>query len=119
MHEMSLARSLMNQLEALCRQERAQRITAIRLRVGEFSGVEPDLLQEACQRLSEGTCLDNAEVKLDIVSLAARCQMCGDSFRVEDFVFECPRCDSRRVTVTAGEELQLESVTFVRSEVAW
>jgi len=117
MHEMSLARTLLKQLEALCRQERAEKIAAIHLRVGEFSGVEPDLLQEACRQLSEGTCLDRAEVRLEIVPLAAHCTTCDDSFRVEQFAFECPRCRSRRVTVTEGEELRLESVTFERAEM--
>ncbi|MGI9431731.1 MAG: hydrogenase maturation nickel metallochaperone HypA [Myxococcota bacterium] len=55
MHEMSLMRSLMRQLEGLADQEGAGTITAVRLRLGALSHFSPEHFREHFAQVSPGT----------------------------------------------------------------
>jgi Zn finger protein HypA/HybF involved in hydrogenase expression len=51
MHESSLASDWVRQVDQLAREHGAERVLTVRLRIGEFSGVEADLLASAYARL--------------------------------------------------------------------
>ena len=55
MHEMSLMRSLMRQLEGLADQEGASTITAVRLRLGALSHFSPEHFREHFAQVAPGT----------------------------------------------------------------
>jgi hydrogenase nickel incorporation protein HypA/HybF len=110
MHEASLVRSLIAQLELLARRHSARRVTAVNVTVGEFSGVEPDLLQAAFERQTADTWLAGARLLLARAALEARCEACRMTFTVERFDFRCPHCQGGGAAkVIRGEELMLES----------
>ncbi len=110
MHERSLVSRLLAQVERLMEEHDAVRVHAVRVSVGQFSGVEPLLLRSAFQEMVFDTPMRGADLIMEEVPLEARCDLCGDQFAVERFDFECPRCGSRKVTVVRGEELMLESL---------
>lgn len=117
MHEASLVRSLVRQVEQLAQRHGACRVKEVKVSVGEFSGVEPDLLVTAFERQIEGTPLDGARLLLEPVKLAAACAACGHEFAVERFDFTCPSCGRPGAgKVTRGEELMLESLTLEADE---
>ena len=55
MHEMSLMRSLMRQLEGLADQEGASTITAVRLRLGALSHFSPEHFRDHFAQVAPGT----------------------------------------------------------------
>ena len=112
MHERSLVRALLRQVEHVAAEHPSCRILTIRLCIGEFSGVEPELLATAYGHLVRDTPLRDAALELKYVPLEATCEQCGGRFRVERFKFKCVTCGSVRLVVTGGEEMLLESVTF-------
>jgi len=112
MHERSLVRALLRQVEALAAEHAPHRVLGIRVRIGEFSGVEPELLQSAYDDMVEHTTLRGAELAIDEVPLEAVCQQCGQTFHVDNFRFECAECGSVQLTISGGEELLLESVAM-------
>lgn len=116
MHERSLVNALLCQVETLKRRERADRVLAVHVSVGAFSGVEPDLFGSAFAEAVAASPLRGADLKMQQVPLEARCDACACEFLVERFRFCCPACDGRRVTVLRGEELMLESVTMEQVE---
>jgi len=116
MHEYSLIRGLLSQVEGLRTQYQADRVTSIRLIIGEFSGVEADLLQSAFDDLSQGTSIAGADLAIQTTSLSGRCEDCDSVFLIEKYRFRCPHCDSTLVTIQQGEELLLETVTFANRE---
>jgi hydrogenase nickel incorporation protein HypA/HybF len=118
MHEYSLVRALLEQVDALRRGQAADRVVAIHVTVGEFAGVEPDLFRDAYQVLVQQSPMRGAELQMERVPLEARCDVCRDEFAVERFRFECPGCGSRDVTVIRGQDLLLESVTIEQTEDA-
>jgi hydrogenase nickel incorporation protein HypA/HybF len=112
MHEQSLVRALLRQVQNVANENSGTRVLSIRVRIGEFSGVEPDLLCSAYEDLVQDTPLRGAELKMKRVPLEAICDQCGNKFRIERFRFECDRCESSKLTLHGGEELLLESVTL-------
>lgn len=116
MHEMSLVQSLLRQVETLMQEQDAQSVVSIRVSVGGFSGVEPELFRSAYETIVDFTSVRGAELQLIEVPLELRCRKCGHEFVNEIFRFECPRCQSRDQVILRGEELILESVTLERDE---
>src|SRR6516162_2597170 len=82
MHETTLAAQLLRRIERAARAEGAARVTAVRLRVGEFAGVEPELLRIGFLRLAAGTMAEGARLEVEPVPLEAECAECGLRFRV-------------------------------------
>ena len=112
MHEYSLVRGLLTQVDEMRCQHQADSVVSIKLTVGEFSGIEADLLHSAFEELSQGTALEGAILELTRTILEARCEMCQSEFPIVKFRFICPECNSLSVTICQGEELLLESVTM-------
>ena len=111
MHERSIVQTLLRQVSELAREQGDVRVVAIRMSVGEFSGVEPESLQLAYEDMVGETPLAGAELTVERVPLEARCEACGREYVVEAFRFECPACHGREAAVIRGEEMMLESVT--------
>ena len=94
MHEYSLARALLHQVEEIVRREDAACVRSVSVTIGNFSGVDADLLQMAFEDVSEQSPLVNAELLIERVALEARCENCSNEFLVERFCFVCPKCTS-------------------------
>jgi hydrogenase nickel incorporation protein HypA/HybF len=116
MHERSLVRALLRQVQQVADENSAGQVVSIRVRIGEFSGVEPELLASAYDDLIQGTPLCDATLDMEQVTLEGACDQCGNRFRIEHFDFQCRRCGSLHVTACGGEELLLESVKFEEPE---
>lgn len=116
MHEYSLARMLLKQVDEVRRRQRADRVLAVKVRIGEFAGVEPELLASAFDDLSAATAVHGARLEMDRVSLTIRCETCRSESGIRHFRFLCPQCGSHAVHVLGGEELLLESVTLECAE---
>lgn len=88
-----------------------RRITAIDLRIGALSSFVDDSLQFYFDALSRGTTAEGATLRFRRVPATALCLDCGASFPVAPPLPEgCPGCGSGRLTVTGGDELQVESI---------
>ena len=116
MHESSLVKALLEQVDALKRENNAERVVEIRVCVGQFSGVEPELFRLAFETMVDTSSARGAKLQMSEEALTAQCKECGQEFAIERFRFECPACDSPTVTVVQGEQLVLESVIMEQPE---
>ncbi len=116
MHEFSLVTTLLEQVDTIRREQNAGSVVSIRVSVGEFSGVEPDLFRNAYEMLIEETPMRGAELQMTCEPLRANCEHCGSDFAIKRFRFECLECRSRDVTVLSGEGLVLESIMMEQEE---
>lgn len=112
MHERSLVRALLSQVERLVADHDGERVVRIEVSLGEFSGVDAELFRLAFEELKIPTRLSSAELAVQKTGLEGRCEQCGRQFPIRRFQFECLGCGCRRVTILRGEELMLESVTL-------
>lgn len=116
MHELSLIRTLLQQVDAIQASHADCVLRRIDVSVGEFSGIDPELLRLAFSSTSEGNSLAGVEFRVARVPLCARCRNCDREFPVHRFRFVCPNCECTGTDVVRGEELRLESVTFEEQE---
>lgn len=117
MHERSLVRELLRQVDAIRLQHEAERVSEVRVRVGPLSGVEPLLLASAFEELVADSRAAGASLVIDEVPLLAVCKLCDRQMEVTDFVFRCRNCDGN-VHVTQGDEFELISVSLSESVAA-
>ncbi len=110
MHEASLVAALVEQVIALKEEKGAQRITSLRVRIGEFAGVEVEAFRFAYEALKEKVPeLRESVLEIEIVPGRLRCRDCETLFE-GDYFTPCPRCQNFNREILSGEELELRQV---------
>src|SRR5947209_16698260 len=108
MHELSIAQSIVEVVEARAAEYNAARVKGVRLKIGEASGVVTDSLTFCFEMLAslEPT-LAGAQLLIDIVPHRAQCRHCNKEFAIVNFVAQCPTCQEWSSEVVSGNELQI------------
>lgn len=65
MHELSLLRGLMTQIQAIAAEHRASRVRVVRLKLGPLAHIEPDHLREHFVEAAIGTIAESAELLIE------------------------------------------------------
>ncbi len=113
MHELTVCRALIGQVEAVARAHGARTVTRIELRVGPLSGVVPELLREAFALARAGTVAEGAELRLVEVPLEVECESCGTRGpAAAPNRLLCPACGGWRTRLVSGDELLLVRVAL-------
>lgn len=110
MHELSIVSNLFEILEEKAKEKKAKKITLVKLQVGALSGVVPEFLKTAFDIYKKDTIADEAELKIEKISLKVQCQKCLAEMVKNDFVFICDECGSRELKILCGTELLLEKI---------
>ena len=112
MHEFSFVRDLLEQVKQAMRSHGSHQLRAIRIEIGPLAGLEPLLVSEAFEQVRDEWELSEVRLVIEQPGLMAKCQACGHPFEVLDFEFVCPCCQSRRIHITQGDQLQLLDLTI-------
>ncbi len=112
MHEMSIALSIVEAVDAKAREEGAAKITGIDLLVGRLSGIETESLKFCFSAASKGSLAEDAVLAIDEREGTGECTVCRSSFPVSFYYAECPECGSLAVSIISGEEFQIKSMTI-------
>jgi hydrogenase nickel incorporation protein HypA/HybF len=108
LHELSIAQSIVEAVEAKATECNAARVKGVRLRIGEASGVVTDSLAFCFEMLvSLDPVLAGTQLSIDRVPHRARCPHCAREFDVVNFVAQCPTCKEWSNEVISGTELQI------------
>ena len=110
MHELSIVASLFDILNEKAVEQKAKKITKVKLKVGMLSGVVPELLESAFEVYKKGTIASEAKLEVEETNVKAKCQKCGNEFSPEDFTMICPKCNSLEIKILSGQELLLEKM---------
>lgn len=87
----------------------AERITDLYLVIGDLSSIVDDSVQFYWDFVSEGTAAAGARLHFRRIPAEMVCQACEHHYSPSDALL-CPRCDSGRVRVAAGDEFYLEAI---------
>lgn len=118
MHELAICQSLMNQVESLALEHRAQGVTAIVVAIGPLSGVEAQLLKNAYPLASAGTVAQQAELIIENLPIRIKCSICNSESDALPNKLVCNKCGDWRTTLVSGDELLLMSVELEKSSQA-
>ena len=117
MHEISLIRNIFSTLESEFSKEELDTMTAIDLKVGLLSNVEPILMQNALAAVTTAE-EKYQEVKLhiELVPIEIYCQDCDRNSTIENYKFACASCGKPNNNVVKGTELLIHRVHFNAEE---
>lgn len=110
MHELSVVESMVAVVLRHAQRNRAKKVTKINLVLGEVSTVLEDPVRFYFDMISKDTLCEGAELSFERTPLVARCNQCGDEFKVVQFDFTCPECGATDSEVLSGREFQVESI---------
>ena len=118
MHEYSIVGALIEQCEQHARDNNADKVTRVAIKVGILSGVGPALLETAFQTFKlEGICHD-AEFEMNIRPVVLSCLECGQETTHNERSIICQHCGSNRTHVLDGEDLMLMQLEVEQSKDA-
>lgn len=110
MHEGSIAQNLLNIALEKAKEHKAKVITMIRVKIGEFSGVNPAALEFAFDHFRQGTIAEKASLKILSSPLLGKCRMCNKIFEIKKENFSCSQCHSPEIDIISGEDLFIEEM---------
>jgi hydrogenase nickel incorporation protein HypA/HybF len=110
MHEYSIVQALIDQCEALAVTHNASAVSKVVVKIGQYSGVEPYLLETAFETFKERTVCHDAQFVMTIQPLVIVCYECGEESVLDQPHYICPICQSLDIRVTDGEEMMLMSL---------
>ena len=112
MHEMSIALGMVDALYRIAEENKAGRISSVKLKIGKMSGIVADSLKFAFDAVKlEHPLLSEAEIIIEEVPLVYECNDCHVSSSAADiYIFACAGCGSRNLKLVSGKEQHIESV---------
>ena len=110
MHELAITQSMIDLIDREAKDKGFQKVLAIRLRVGEYSGLVPECLLEFFPIAAKGSIAEGAELEIQSLPAAFRCLDCGYEGPVERKAACCPTCGSTAIRMTAGREFCVDSL---------
>lgn len=110
MHELSLARGILNLVTEHVPPQRISAVRRVRVDVGRLAGVVADSLEFCYSALVAETPLRHSRLQLNKVPLRLACADCQTTLESEGDVFRCPSCQGRHTRVVSGMELHLVEI---------
>lgn len=111
MHELSIAHAVVSTVVDNLPSP-APRVTQVRLRIGELSGVVPTALEFAYDVAAEGTPLADAALVIERSPIIVDCSTCGHQELPSAQDFHCPACGTLTGDVISGKEMEILDITL-------
>jgi hydrogenase nickel incorporation protein HypA/HybF len=110
MHELSMAMSLVEQINLIMGNEGASKLHSITLAIGKYSGVEKEAFEFSFSIAAEGSPAENAELIIVQTEMKVRCKDCGVETVNEMPLAKCGKCSSLNVEIVSGKEFKIRSM---------
>lgn len=110
MHDYHKAADFLEEATKKAKEAGKNKVTKIRIAVGEDSGYSGESISLYFEQLAAGTVCEGAEMAVDPVRTKLRCPQCGELFERKPFHFECPKCGTQGEPSEIGREVKIESI---------
>jgi hydrogenase nickel incorporation protein HypA/HybF len=107
MHELGIASSILDCVQAEARRHPGARITKVGVKIGELAGVDVDSLQFGFEAIVKDTDWEGLVLAVDSIPRVQRCPKCSREFRMTDYDPQCPQCGEFATLCISGEELDI------------
>lgn len=110
MHEYSITKGMLNTVIEEAKKAGANKITNIKLVIGDISTIIDDSVQMYFDIMSEGTIAEGAKLTFTRIKAQFRCKSCNHVFNKTGKGFDCPLCGGLSIPTGVGKEFYIESI---------
>ena len=110
MHEVSICQSIVETLEAELEEEQFQKVREVHVKIGVLSCVDPKILSHVFTYIIEDSPFQKSILHTELVEVLAACEQCKKNFKVEEYRFVCPECNTPSSTIIEGNELTIYKI---------
>ncbi len=113
MHELSLAKDILDTVKQSLPPEDLPKIRSIILEVGAYSGVISDSLKFSFEAITSGTELSEAKLEIIDIPFILYCKKCGVKSEMEFPMLLCESCGSTETEIVSGDELKIKELKLL------
>lgn len=113
MHEYPITEQIIKICSKRCKEAGAERVTRVRLVVGDYSGYIGESIQMYFDIIGEGTPCDGAVLDIRRVKPKLRCPSCGELFERAPMSFACPKCGTDGEPTEIGKEFYIDEIEVI------
>lgn len=110
MHEYPITQQIIKIATKHCEESGAQKVTKIKLVIGERSGFVAESIQMYFDIITEGTPCEKATVEVEHIRSQMKCPKCGKLFFRKPLSFECPDCGVDGEPTEIGKEFYIDYI---------
>ncbi|MDE0309570.1 MAG: hydrogenase maturation nickel metallochaperone HypA [Acidiferrobacterales bacterium] len=115
MHELALARSLVELVEDYASEHDAVKVRQVNLRLGEMSAMAR-ALHFCFDSVARNTVCEGARLRIEEVPLTVHCDCCDEVKQPSGrYNFRCPDCGMPTPKLVSGREMQLVSIELMEN----
>ena len=110
MHEIGIAKGIIDIAESKAREQNSASIQLIKVRLGDHAGVSREALEFGFEIARQGSLAENARLEIENIPMLLSCAFCGPvSNPIRNVLLICPQC-GLPIETLSGEEIQVEYV---------
>lgn len=109
MHELSIALSMIEQIEEETAKRGGGTVDAVFVRIGVLSGVDTEALRFAYEIAREGTVLSASRLVIEVVPLVVYCPRCSSTNSPDPQHITCPSCVTPPQEIVEGKDLEVRA----------
>jgi len=110
LHELSLVCSICEVINNKVAEYGADRVTEVRLVMGELSGIDETTLKSCFEMIAQSTPAEGAEMLIKRLPIKLRCRACGNEYESGIPFGKCPLCGGESIEIISGNELYIDSI---------
>lgn len=111
MHELGIVMHVIKQVEEVAEENKAERVTALNMEVGEVSSVVPDLFRDCFDWAKKKTkFMQDTQLNLIVLEAISYCEHCKRTYKTTAYAKTCPFCGKDDTYLVTGNEINIKDI---------
>jgi hydrogenase nickel incorporation protein HypA/HybF len=109
-HELGIVLEVVKVVEQFAAENDVGKIESLTLQIGELSSAIPAYVEAVYPVAVDGTILEGAALKVEILPCRTRCKSCGEVFGALEHKAVCPACGGKDLDILSGKEFHIKEI---------
>ena len=113
MHELTVTKNIYQIVQKHAIKNNVKKVLSVNLEIGALSDLQNEWIQRYFDRLSRGTVVEGAKLKITKVPAVFQCNQCRKSFEVTSVLendLSCEKCHSSEISLVSGREYHVKNM---------
>ncbi|MCD8285762.1 MAG: hydrogenase maturation nickel metallochaperone HypA, partial [Clostridia bacterium] len=114
MHELGIVMHVVDSIESTAKELGVEKVTKLRMEVGEVSTVVPELFTDAFDWAKKRTqYMQECDLELIIIQGISYCRACRKTYETTKYAKQCPFCGSYDTYLVTGNEITIKDIQVI------